>query len=110
MTEPAQTEAPATHEPATSLQRILMDRAREQAERARAKPPRRPLQTALAVVLALAAVFVVGFAFNAFLSSMQRAMHVMDEQEKAQEAAREAERRKAPIPAYAVPADEKKDE
>jgi predicted cobalt transporter CbtA len=41
---------------------------------------------------------------------MQRAMHVMDEQEKAQEAAREAERRKAPIPAYAVPADEKKDE
>jgi ferric-dicitrate binding protein FerR (iron transport regulator) len=107
MTEPTPNETPDAHEPATPLQRILMDRARQQAERDRAGPPRRPGQVALSVVLALAAVFVIGYAFDAFLSTMQRAMHVMDEQERAQEAAREAERRKAPIPAYVVPAEEK---
>jgi isoaspartyl peptidase/L-asparaginase-like protein (Ntn-hydrolase superfamily) len=107
MTEPTPNETPQAHEPATPLQRILMDRARQHAERDRAKAPRSPVQIALSVVLALAAVFVIGYAFNAFLSTMQRAMHVMDEQEKAQQAAREAARQKAPIPAYVVPAEEK---
>lgn len=108
MTEPTPTESPGQQEPTPPLQRIYMDRARQQAERDRVRLPRRPGQIALSVVLALAAVFVIGYALDAFLSTMQRAMHVMDEQEKAQEAAREAERRKAPMPAYVVPEEEKK--
>ena len=101
-------EASAPGDDITPLQRVLMDRARAQAALARVKPPRRPFQTAISIALALAAVFVIGGAINAFLASMQRAMHAMDEQEKAQQAAREEARRKAPIPAYVVPDDEEK--
>lgn len=106
MIESPQKDASVPDETVTPLQRVLMDRAREQAALARTKPPRRPLQTAISIALALAAVFVIGGAINAFLASMQRAMHAMDEQEKAQQAARDEAKRKAPIPAYVVPADE----
>jgi hypothetical protein len=103
MTDPTPNDdAPATRT-VTPMQRILMDRARAQAERDRQKPTRSPLQIAGSMVLALAAVLIVFGAINAFLAAMQRAMHQMDEQEKAQEAKREAEQRKAPIPAYVVP-------
>lgn len=85
------------------MQRVLMDRARAQAARAREKPARRPMQTVMSIVFALVVVLMIGGAVNAFLSAMQRSMRVMDEQEKAEEAKREEERRKAPIPAYVVP-------
>jgi hypothetical protein len=108
MSETSEKDAAPPGETVTPLQRVLMDRAREQAALARVKPPRRPFQTAISIALALAAVFVIGGAINAFLASMQRAMRAMDEQEKAQEAAREEARRKAPIPAYVVPEEEEK--
>ena len=108
MNEPPQDEPAGQGGSPTPLQRVLMDRAREQAARAQARPPRRPFQTVMAIVLALAAVLIIGGAINAFLASMQIAMHTMDEQEKKQEAAREAEKRKAPMPAYVVPGDEEK--
>jgi flagellar basal body-associated protein FliL len=108
MTEPSTSQAPQSPEPPPSLQRALMDRARHQAAKDQEKTPRSLLQIVISIVLALAAVLLIGGAINAFLSAMQRSMRVMDEQEKAQEAAREAERRKAPIPAYVVPEEEKK--
>jgi isoaspartyl peptidase/L-asparaginase-like protein (Ntn-hydrolase superfamily) len=108
MSESPQTNAPETGGSMTPLQRVLMDRAREQAALAQVKPPRRPFQTVLSIVLALAAVLIIGGAINAFLASMQIAMHTMDEQEKKEAAAREAEQRKAPMPAYVVPAEEQK--
>jgi len=108
MNEPPQTDGPETDGSMTPLQRVLMDRAREQAALAQARPPRRPFQTVMSIVLALAAVLVIGGAINAFLASMQLAMHTMDEQEKKEQAARDAEKRKAPMPAYVVPAEEAK--
>jgi hypothetical protein len=103
MSETSPTDQPAPVQPATPMQRIFMDRAREQAARAREKPARRPMQMVMSVVFALVVVLTIGGAINAFLSAMQRTMRVMDEQEKAEEAKREEERRKAPIPAYVVP-------
>jgi hypothetical protein len=45
------------------------------------------------------------FVFDAFLSSMQRVMHMIDEQAE-QEKQQEIERKKKePIPAYVVPAE-----
>jgi hypothetical protein len=108
MSESPQSQTPEPGGSLTPLQRVLMDRAREQAALAQAKPPRRPFQTVMSIALALAAVIIIGGAINAFLASMQIAMHTMDEQEKREAAAREAETRKAPMPAYVVPAEEEK--
>ncbi len=94
---------PDTPPPATPMQRILMDRAREQAARDQVKPPRRPGQIAMSVVFALVVVFIIGGAINAFLAAMQRTMRVMDEQEKAEEAKREADKLSQPMPTYVVP-------
>lgn len=88
---------------ATPMQRLLMDRAREQAARAQEKPPRRPGQIVASIVFALIVVAVIGGAINAFLTAMQRTMRVMDEQEKAEEAKREAARLQEPMPTYVVP-------
>lgn len=107
MTEIPESQAPQSADP-TPLQRVLMDRARQQAAKDQEKSPRSPLQIGISIVFALAAVLLIGGAINGFLSAMQRAMRLMDEQEKAQEAAREAERRKAPMPAYVVPEEEEK--
>lgn len=104
---------------AASLQRKLMERARLAAERDRVKPPSRLLQNVLALLAALLVVFVVVFGFNAFLTSMQKVMRMLDEQEQQQQ--QEDERRQQeverqriekqkqatePMPAYVVPAEE----
>ncbi|HVN43198.1 MAG TPA: hypothetical protein VMT50_10470 [Steroidobacteraceae bacterium] len=82
-----------------SLQRALMDRARSHAERDAVKPPRRTIIQVVGFALALVVVLTIAFGFDAFLSSMQRVMHIYDQQDKA-DAYREAQ---APMPAFVVP-------
>ena len=97
-------------EHAASLQRKLMERARVAAARDSVKQPSRPLQHALALLAALVVVFVVVFGFNAFLTSMQKVMRMLDEQEQQQqqqERQRKEKQKQAtePMPAYVVPAE-----
>jgi hypothetical protein len=107
MTEPTPPQGPDSGNGATPLQRVLMDRARMHAERDLVKPPRRPLQSVVALVLAIVVVTVILLGFSAFLASVQRALHVMDEQEKTEVEQKqiEVEQRKTtePMPAYVVP-------
>lgn len=103
MTEPTRDHESSVPERPTPLQRVLMNRAREQAERARERHPRRPGQVLVSVAFALVVVAVIAGGINAFLTAMQRTMRMMEEQEKAQEAKREEEQRKQPMPAYVVP-------
>ena len=104
---------------AASLQRKLMERARVAAERDSVKQPSRRLQHALALLAALLVVFIVVFGFNAFLTSMQNVMRMLDEQEQQQqqeeqqrqqelERQRKEKQKQAtePMPAYVVPAEE----
>jgi len=107
MAELTPPQGPGSGNGVTPLQRVLMDRARMHAERDLVKPPRRPLQSVIALVLAIVVVTVILLGFSAFLASVQRALHVMDEQERT-----EAERKKIeventknrePMPAYVVP-------
>jgi ferric-dicitrate binding protein FerR (iron transport regulator) len=88
-----------------SLQRAFMDRARRAAEHEQAPQPRDVWHRVLAVIAALALTGGIVFVFDAFLGSMQRVMHMIDEQAE-QEKQQEIERKKKePIPAYVVPAD-----
>ena len=84
-----------------------MDRARAHAERDLVKPPRRPVQTVIALVLAIVVVTVILLGFSAFLASVQRALHDMDEQEKTQVEQKKIEvaqsKTREPMPAYVVP-------
>ncbi len=105
MNEPSPPAEDPVSPPATDVQRILMDRARALAARAQEKPPRRPMQVVASIVFAVLVVLVIGGAINAFLAAMQRTMRLMDEQEKAEEAKRVEEERKAPMPAFVVPDD-----
>lgn len=89
----------------TALQRALMERARLSAERDQQKPPRRTLQHALALVAALLVVGTLVFGFDAFLSSMQRVMRLLDEDAARQQAEQPQPQPDEPIPAYVVPAD-----
>jgi hypothetical protein len=54
------------------LRRVLMDRARAQAERDRAKAPRRVVPLVVAAIAAVALVAMVMLGFDAFLTSMQK--------------------------------------
>jgi hypothetical protein len=86
---------------AASVQRRLMEqRARLAAARARIKSPSRWLEKVLALIAALIVVLIVTLGFDAFLTSMQKVMRMMDEQEQRQEAER---KKNEPIPAYVVP-------
>jgi anti-sigma factor RsiW len=88
---------------APPLQRAFMERARRSVEREHEKSPRRLWQHVLALVAAFALTFGIVYVFDAFLTSMQKVMRMMDEQEERQQQ-EEAERRKRePIPAYVVP-------
>jgi ferric-dicitrate binding protein FerR (iron transport regulator) len=88
---------------APPLQRAFMDRARRAVEREQEKSPRRPWQHVLALVAAFGLTFGIVYVFDAFLTSMQKVMRMMDEQEDRQRQ-EEAERKKRePIPAYVVP-------
>lgn len=87
------------------LERQLMDRARRAAERDRQPGPRRTAQHAIALVAALGLVLVVALGFDAFLTSMQKVMRIIDAEEQKQQQEQAAPRPDDPIPAYAVPSD-----
>lgn len=76
------------------LQRVLMDRARAQAERDKEKPPRRVAPRLIAVVLASFVVTVVMLGFDAFLTSVQKVLEIQP--------AEPVPDPSEPIPAYAV--------
>lgn len=87
------------------LERQLMDRARRAAERDRQPRPRRTLQHAIALLAALGLVLIITLGFDAFLTSMQKVMRMLDEEEQKQKQEQAAPRPEDPIPAYVVPSD-----
>jgi hypothetical protein len=89
----------------TSLERQLMDRARLAAERDRQKGPRRTLQHAIAMAAAVGLVLVIALGFDAFLTSMQKVMRMLDAEEERQKQEQAAPKPDEPIPAYVVPSD-----
>jgi Na+-transporting methylmalonyl-CoA/oxaloacetate decarboxylase gamma subunit len=86
-----------------SLQRAFMDRARRAVEREHEQSPRRLAQHLVALVAAFALTFGIAYVFDAFLTSMQKVMRMMDEQEERQKQEEADRKRKEPIPAYVVP-------
>ena len=86
-----------------SLQRAFMDRARRAVEREHEKSPRRLGQHLVALVAAFALTFGIVYVFDAFLTSMQKVMRMMDEQEERQKQEEADRKKKEPIPAYVVP-------
>jgi ferric-dicitrate binding protein FerR (iron transport regulator) len=89
----------------STLERTLMDRARRAAERDRERGPRRWLQHSLALAAALALVLVIALGFDAFLTSMQKVMRILDENEAKSQQAQPQPDPAEPIPAYVVPAE-----
>ena len=96
------------HRLRSRLERTLMDRARRAAERDRLKGPRRPLQHAIALAAAVVLTLVIGLGFDAFLTSVQKVLRMLDEQEARQKQQQEQVQPdpSEPIPAYVVPGDE----
>jgi hypothetical protein len=93
-------------ERAASVQRrIMQQRARLAAEHERVRPPSRWVEKTLALIAALGVVCIVALGFDAFLTSMQKVLRMMDQQEQRQE---EERRKKEPIPAYVVPPEPQK--
>jgi hypothetical protein len=88
-----------------AVRRSLMERARLAAERDQQKPPRRTLQHVVALMAALAVVGTLVFGFDAFLTSFQRLMHIMDAEEQRQQIEQAQPKPDEPMPAYVVPAD-----
>ncbi len=90
-----------------SLQRAFMDRARRavEHEQEEEKQPRPLGQHVVALVAAFGLTFGIVYVFDAFLSSMQRVMHMMDEQEARQQQEEAERKKKEPMPAYVVPSD-----
>jgi ferric-dicitrate binding protein FerR (iron transport regulator) len=86
-----------------SLQRAFMDRARRAVERDQEKRPRRLGQHLVALVAACGLTFVILYGFDAFLTGMQKVLHMMDEQEERQQQEEAERKKKEPIPAYVVP-------
>jgi Na+-transporting methylmalonyl-CoA/oxaloacetate decarboxylase gamma subunit len=86
-----------------SLQRAFMDRARRAVEREHEKTPRRLGQHLVALAAAFALTFGIVYVFDAFLTSMQKVMRMMDEQEERQQQEEADRKKKEPIPAYVVP-------
>jgi hypothetical protein len=89
----------------SSLERTLMERARLAAERDRQKGPRRTLQHVVALAAAVVLVLTIAFGFDAFLTSMQKVMRMLDEEEAKQRQEQAAPKPDEPIPAYVVPQD-----
>jgi ferric-dicitrate binding protein FerR (iron transport regulator) len=89
------------------LERQLMDRARRAAERDQEKPPRRVAQHTIAAAAALGLVLVIALGFDAFLTSMQKVMRMLDEEEAKQKQQQEQAPPDPtePMPAYVVPED-----
>lgn len=92
----------------SSIERTLMDRARRAAERDQQKGPRRLLQHSIALALAVGLVLVIALGFDAFLTSMQKVMRMLDEEEarqKQEQSQPHAPNPEDPMPAYVVPED-----
>jgi hypothetical protein len=87
----------------SSVERRLMERARLAAERDRQKGPRRIVQHALAFAAAVILVLVIFLGFDAFLTSVQKVMKVIDEQEQQQKLEQARPKPDEPMPAYVVP-------
>ena len=68
-----------------SLQRAFMDRARRAVEREHEKSPRRLGQHVVSLVAAFALTFGILYVFDAFLTSMQKVLRMIDEQEARQQ-------------------------
>jgi hypothetical protein len=96
------------HRLRSRLERTLMDRARRAAERDRQKGPRRPLQHAVALAAAVVLTLVIGLGFDAFLTSVQKVLRMLDEQEALQKQQQEQVQPdpSEPMPAYVVPGEE----
>jgi hypothetical protein len=92
-------------ESAPSLQRAFMDRARRAVEREHEheKSPRRLGHRLVALVAAFGLTFGIVYVFDAFLTSMQKVMRMMDEQEERQQQQEAERKKKEPMPAYVVP-------
>ena len=88
---------------AQSLQRAFMERARRAVELENAPVPRRVGHQIAGLVVALALTFTIVFVFDAFLTSMQKVMRMMDQQEERQKQEEIERKKKEPIPAYVVP-------
>ena len=81
-----------------TVERALMDRFRDRANHVQEKPPRRLLQHAIALLLAVAIVLLVLTGFDRFLTSVQKFMEIEVEDEAPAVAA------PAPAPTDAIPA------
>ena len=86
---------PSSPDDPIDVQRVLMDRARRQAERDQLPNERPLLPRIVGLGLALVVMVVVLFAFDRFLASMQRflGLPIVDPEPVATE----------PMPAYVVP-------
>lgn len=84
----------AAPEEQDGLQRVLMDRARAQAERDKVKPPRSVAPRVVAGVLAALVVLVVMSGFDAFLTTVQKVLEI--------QATEPVPDPSEPIPAFAV--------
>lgn len=91
------------HRMRSALERTLMERARRAAEQDRQKRPRPWLQHAVALVAAVVLVLVIGLGFDAFLTSVQKVMRMLDAEEARQKQEQPAPDPSEPIPAYVVP-------
>jgi hypothetical protein len=91
----------------TDVERKLMDRARRAAERDKEKQPRRVAQHTIAAAAALGLVLALALGFDAFLTSMQKVMRMLDEEEAKQKQQQEQAKTDPaePMPAYVVPED-----
>lgn len=85
-----------------AVERALMDRFRDRANRVPEKPPRRLLQHAIALLLSVAIVLLVLTGFDRFLTSVQKFMEIEVEDEAPAVAAPAPT---DPIPAFVVPAE-----
>jgi len=84
-----------------------MDRARRAVEYDNQERPRWVVQRLVALAAALVLVAIILLGFDAFLTSVQRVLRMIEaeEQKQKQEQAQPAPKPEDPMPAYVVPAD-----
>jgi hypothetical protein len=90
----------------SDIERTLMDRARRAAERDREKGPRRFVQHAISLAVALVVVAIIGLGFDSFLTAMQKILR-MNENDARPQSTQPAKTPDPaePMPAYVVPDD-----
>jgi hypothetical protein len=88
-----------------AVERALMDRFRDQANRPEEKAPQRIVQHGIALALAVGLVLIVLLGFDKFLTSMQKFMEVEIQDSPPAASAPQAPQAEQSIPAFVVPAD-----